>query len=1205
MRSKVQSIVSYILCISLAVIMIITPVVETSAAKTDSVNRDVLIDQLLEQGEYVEGEAIAIVKSNRDNLSVQNEEVMSLSKDSLIDTINSAELENTVQSNAVKERLGFVSGEYSLRVVTDNSRSTRSILYELYEDSSVVYAEPNYISTPPDDMGNEALISNNKRLNNTNVATTVGDMTDAQWYLGDTTHKYSTPYAPEPFYMLNVPGWIENRTNENAPANASGTVCIMDTGIDTSHPDLQNVMYHFTAEQQAKYHCGEYGINTSIDSDEEGDYRDISDYHQHGTHVAGIIGAQWNSFGTSGIANGIKIFGVRIFGNDGSSSTTLTDIRSFRFLIDVAKEVNLKAVNCSWGNGKARFVLNALANELGHKGVTTVFASGNVSENKDELPDTGPSMSNVYTVNVNSCSPNGKKDTFSNYGLNSTDLFSAGSGILSSMPQEVDYQTSSVYNVKKYMRFFPEATNQAGLLYGVDTATVENMGFRIFDSNPITNPDAQEITAKSNSMGYGDKNSYAVKLNSMKDLSAYMNSESLKAEKGFYMAIPTDNVDALRYIGLKDICSDGHRTIVGLATLTYKNADGNPVEIDHKSDLAMHSGYQSTIASNTYNVQWVPLSFNVKGTMDTVNAARVLSEEDKAKVFENFGGFTDPGELTGVYGWEKDGKTYVIVGFGKTSSDPSSPAADENTTIYLDNIGLGNENAGVGAYNMMSGTSMATPTVTGALAVIARDEPSNSTLSDNELSQMALERTAKLLASVDYDDSLLPYCRTGGRMNLNFKTEYNNKAPLIESAKSDGNELVLSGYFFGNEQGSVKIDGNLVNTTRWSDNSVIADVSGISNGSHVAMIEKASGERMQVVFSNSSEDKDGLKLYEKEMSLPVNLPEFVNDNSEMINDNMAVLNDSIYVANKNLDGNVIGIWRYIINEDRWVRCSDIPIDDKLKTIYSMVGWNGKLYVSANMSTPYKKILSYDPNTDKWELVDLELTDNAGRLAVMNDKLFFIIGDMGNWKSAGETPVCQIAIIDPENKTVKKLSGAVPDNNVVASGNYLYSFNKFDDGSGEKGSEMNYHLYRGEYNETKGEVVFTELNNVLGNLFNKKYMEEVQLCGLDGGVVFVGHTNSGTDTYLLSDNDTSLKPYYRTSSYHLPNKVTAASGDGWLYVFATDAQENDGAYFRATNVEPENDEGSGDEQSGNGTSVIEGVTRKVTKAPKTGDDFLTL
>lgn len=75
MRSKVQSIVSYILCISLAVIMIITPVVETSA----------------------------------------------------------------------------------------------------------VYAEPNYISTPPDDMGNEALISNNKRLNNTNVATTVGDMTDAQW----------------------------------------------------------------------------------------------------------------------------------------------------------------------------------------------------------------------------------------------------------------------------------------------------------------------------------------------------------------------------------------------------------------------------------------------------------------------------------------------------------------------------------------------------------------------------------------------------------------------------------------------------------------------------------------------------------------------------------------------------------------------------------------------------------------------------------------------------------------------------------------------------------------------------------------------------------------------------------------------------------------------------------------------------------------
>ena len=124
-----------------------------------------------------------------------------------------------------------------------------------------------------------------------------GDLTDMQWYLADTSDSYTTPLSPTGGYNLNVPGWMEGRRDENAPANASGTICIMDTGIDTDHPDLQGVLYEFTAEQQAKYGCGQYGFNAS------GDDRPLTEQKAvgtHGTHVAGIIAADWDGDGVSG-----------------------------------------------------------------------------------------------------------------------------------------------------------------------------------------------------------------------------------------------------------------------------------------------------------------------------------------------------------------------------------------------------------------------------------------------------------------------------------------------------------------------------------------------------------------------------------------------------------------------------------------------------------------------------------------------------------------------------------------------------------------------------------------------------------------------------------------------------------------------------------------------------------------------------------------
>ena len=180
---------------------------------------------------------------------------------------------------------------------------------------------------------------------------------------------YTTPLSPTAGYTMEVPGWQEGRTNPNASVNAGGTICIMDTGVDTDHPDLQGVLYEFTPEQQAKYGCGKYGYNASGDGRPENEQKATD---SHGTHVAGIIAANWNGEGTSGIANGVKIFSVNVFGGNGTEQDIKSNVKGFQFLLDVAQEVNLKAVNCSWGTAQPIFILSVMMDELGRKGVNTV-----------------------------------------------------------------------------------------------------------------------------------------------------------------------------------------------------------------------------------------------------------------------------------------------------------------------------------------------------------------------------------------------------------------------------------------------------------------------------------------------------------------------------------------------------------------------------------------------------------------------------------------------------------------------------------------------------------------------------------------------------------------------------------------------------------------------------------------------------------------
>src|SRR5262245_28176851 len=73
-------------------------------------------------------------------------------------------------------------------------------------------------------------------------------------------------------------------------------VAIVDTGIDATHPDLRV--------------AGGYNCSTS-------DRTLWRDRENHGTHVAGTVGAKDNGYGVVGVAPGVRLWAVKILNDDG------------------------------------------------------------------------------------------------------------------------------------------------------------------------------------------------------------------------------------------------------------------------------------------------------------------------------------------------------------------------------------------------------------------------------------------------------------------------------------------------------------------------------------------------------------------------------------------------------------------------------------------------------------------------------------------------------------------------------------------------------------------------------------------------------------------------------------------------------------------------------------------------------------------------
>jgi len=177
---------------------------------------------------------------------------------------------------------------------------------------------------------------------------------------------------------------------------------IIDTGIDTSHPDLNVVR----------------NVNFA-----GGPNRDC---HGHGTHVAGTTAAKDNTSDVVGVAPGAKLTGVKVLGCGGTGSTSGV-IAGVEWV--TAHAVKPAVANMSLG-GSASAALDTAVLNSAASGVFYALAAGNDGAN---ACNSSPARAGAGTNGIMTVAATSSTDTeasWSNYG-SCVDIWAPGVSILS------------------------------------------------------------------------------------------------------------------------------------------------------------------------------------------------------------------------------------------------------------------------------------------------------------------------------------------------------------------------------------------------------------------------------------------------------------------------------------------------------------------------------------------------------------------------------------------------------------------------------------------------------------------------------------------------------------------------------------------------------------------------------------------------------
>jgi subtilisin family serine protease len=283
-------------------------------------------------------------------------------------------------------------------------------------------------------------------------------------------------------------------------------------GLDQYHSYLKDKLeYHYNPQFQDRTTIGDDEDNMS-----ERFYgnNDVSAPHDdHGTHVAGIVGAVSNNgIGMNGICQNVELMIVRTVPNGDEFDKDVAN--AIRYAADNGASI----INMSFGKGYSTHTadVHQAIKHAEDKGVLLIHAAGNDANNLDKTPNY-PNPNYTFQkatcstwLSVGASSSTGDEHlvgVFSNYGKKSVDLFSPGVQVYSTKPDntyEFEDGTSMaapvVSGVAALIKsYFPELT-------GLELKTLLLESSNKYPKLTVLMPDPQYAQTKSTKFGKLSKN---------------------------------------------------------------------------------------------------------------------------------------------------------------------------------------------------------------------------------------------------------------------------------------------------------------------------------------------------------------------------------------------------------------------------------------------------------------------------------------------------------------------------------------------------------------------------------------------------------------------------------------------------------------------------------------------------------------------------
>jgi subtilisin family serine protease/subtilisin-like proprotein convertase family protein len=209
-------------------------------------------------------------------------------------------------------------------------------------------------------------------------------------------------------------------------------VAVIDTGVDTGHPDLATNLWRNPREAANGLDDDRNGfVDDVFGADFANNDGNPMDDNGHGTHVAGIVGAVGNnSVGVTGVAWTTRIMALKFSAADGGGFTS-NAVRA----LDYAVANGARVVNASWGGTGYDPALLAAIQRARAAGVIVVAAAGNQGADTDATPfyPAGYVAQADNVVAVAAADGADRLASFSNFGRATVALAAPGTSITSTL----------------------------------------------------------------------------------------------------------------------------------------------------------------------------------------------------------------------------------------------------------------------------------------------------------------------------------------------------------------------------------------------------------------------------------------------------------------------------------------------------------------------------------------------------------------------------------------------------------------------------------------------------------------------------------------------------------------------------------------------------------------------------------------------------